>query len=78
MQQSRRPAKRGRVDEGPTPETHFEDEIYPSNSFLIPEQVPVPSRFNGEDTNYSVENFKFAVEMWLVLLSPVHSWHVGL
>ena len=49
---------------GQPPETHFEDDIYPSNSFLIPEQVPVPSRFNGEDTNYSVENFKFAVEMW--------------
>jgi hypothetical protein len=34
-------------------------------SVMFPEQVPIPTRFDAEDRNYSVENFRFTVDMWL-------------
>lgn len=42
---------------------------------MFPEQVPMPNRFNAENSNYFVENFRFAVEMWIA--SRLSSQNLG-
>ena len=35
-------------------------------ALVMADQSMIPQRFTGENADYSVENFKFAVEYWLV------------